>query len=187
MARPEYNPGPELERFRSYLHVLARLGVDPRLRGKIDLSGVVQEALLVVWRKWDTFQGLTEPEKRGWLQKVLANDLKDAIARLRTAKGDVGRERPLDAALEASSARLDAWLASADPSPSEHASLQENQLRLAQAVDRLSEPRRTAVELHSLEGRSLEETARLMNKSKAAVAQLVHRGIKDLHALLDHE
>lgn len=34
------------EDWRSYLLVLARARVDPRLCGKIDLSGVVQQTLL---------------------------------------------------------------------------------------------------------------------------------------------
>jgi hypothetical protein len=38
--------GSLLERFRPYLHVLARTQVDRRLHDRIDLSGVVQQTLL---------------------------------------------------------------------------------------------------------------------------------------------
>jgi RNA polymerase sigma-70 factor (ECF subfamily) len=187
MPPDAHDAGAELERFRAYLCLLARLGLGPRLRGKVDLSGVVQETILEAFQAWEKFRHLGEAEKHPWLRRVLANNLKDAIAKLLTEKRDVQREQSLDEALDASSARLEAWLASSDDSPSEIAMLRENQLRLAQALEQLSEDQRTAVELHSLQGLTLEETARQMRKTKTAVAKLVERGIKDLNARLDHE
>jgi RNA polymerase sigma-70 factor (ECF subfamily) len=181
------DPGAELEQFRAYLRLLARLGLGPQLRAKVDLSGVVQETLVKAFRAWEQFRVLPEGEKSVWLRKVLANHLKDVIANLKAQKRDVLRERSLEAALDASSARLEVWLAADADSPSAIAMLHENQLRLAQALEQLSEDRRTAVELRSFQGLSLEETAREMGKSKDAVAQLYSRGLKDLSTLLDHE
>ena len=39
-------PDDELRRWRDYLSALARVQVDPRLRARIDLSGVIQQTLL---------------------------------------------------------------------------------------------------------------------------------------------
>jgi hypothetical protein len=46
MADAAKNLEQELERFRDYLALLARLQLDGKLRGKVDPSGVVQQKLL---------------------------------------------------------------------------------------------------------------------------------------------
>ena len=63
-----------LERYRDYLHLLARLQLDSRLRGKIDLSGVVQQTLLEAYRSGR--RGQAAP--LAWLRRILANNLGDA-------------------------------------------------------------------------------------------------------------
>src|SRR5215831_10574313 len=98
------------EDFRAYLQLLARLQPEPGLRGKIDLSGVVQQTVLEAYQALEQFQQLNEDQQRAWLRRALAHNLTDEVRKLRTAKRDVGRERSLEAALEESSARLDAWL-----------------------------------------------------------------------------
>ncbi len=44
---------PALEAFHAYLSLLARARVDPRLRGKLDVSGIVQQTLLEAYPALD--------------------------------------------------------------------------------------------------------------------------------------
>jgi RNA polymerase sigma-70 factor (ECF subfamily) len=99
----------------------------------------------------------------------------------------VGRERSLEAALEKSSARLEAWLAAEQSSPSESMERNEQLLRLAAALAQLPQDQREAVTLHHLQGWSLAELARHLDRSEAAVAGLLHRGFKKLRDLLHDE
>jgi RNA polymerase sigma-70 factor (ECF subfamily) len=172
------------EQFRSYLNLLVRLQPEAELRGKIDLSGVVQQTVLEAYQALDRFQQLNEEQQRAWLRKTLAHNLTDEVRKLRTARRDVGRERSLEAALEESSARLQAWLAADQSSPSERASRAEEFERLALALEQLTEGQRTAVELHYWKALCLAEIAQQMGQSKESVAKLLQRGIARLHALL---
>jgi len=110
----------DLERFRAYLALLARLEVAPRLRDKVDLSGVVQQTLL------EAHQGLLEhpraersaPEVAGWLRSILSNNLADVLRKLTAQKRDFRREWSLEGALDQSASRVEQWLAAEQSSPS---------------------------------------------------------------------
>src|SRR5687768_4045463 len=74
-------PAPaDLERYRSYLTVLARSQiVGPGRRDRLDLSGVVQQTLLEAHRTLHQFRGSESPEVAAWLRRILANNLADAL------------------------------------------------------------------------------------------------------------
>src|SRR5438309_12038647 len=107
---PTPAPDPPLERCRDYLLLLARIQLDPGLRGVLDPSDVVQQTLLRAHAKRDQFRGGSEGELLAWLRSILAHHLAD-LAR-KHARQIQGRERSLEAALEESSLRLEQWLAS---------------------------------------------------------------------------
>ena len=119
-----------LERFREYLRLLARLHLDPRLRGKLDPSDVVQQALLQAYQARAQFRGTTPAQCKAWLRQILARTMANACRDLARAKRDVALERSLQAAVDDSSARLEAWLIAEQASPSQQAEQQEQLLRL---------------------------------------------------------
>ncbi len=173
----------KLEGFRSYLLMLARLHLDPRLRSKVDLSGVVQQTL------WEGQRALARSSAPGGtelvaLRRLLANNLADEVRKCYADKREVDRERSLDAAMQQSSARLEAFLAVEQSSPEQRAGRNEELLRLAEALERLPEAQRQAVELHYLRGWRLEEIAQCMDRGKSAVAGLLHRGLDKLREFL---
>jgi RNA polymerase sigma-70 factor (ECF subfamily) len=183
-ARPAVRDlGRILEGFREDLHVLARLQYCTDLAGKIDLSGVVQQTLLEAYEARDGFPSAA-PQQEAWLRRALANNLIDEIRRLVSRRRERGEERSLDQALEASPTRLEAWLASEAPTPGRAAIRQEQLARLSEALLKLPEDQRVAVELHHLHGLSLADVGRCLARSREAVAGLIFRGLKKLRALL---
>jgi RNA polymerase sigma-70 factor, ECF subfamily len=165
-----------LEEFRAYLHLLARLQMDHRLKGKVDPSGVVQQTIWEGYRALSTGPLPAEAQLAALLRRMLANNLADEIRKNYADKRDVDRERSLDA----SSAQLEGFLAGALSSPEERAERNDELLALAQALEKLPEAQRQAVELHYLHGWRLEEIARHLGRSKAAVAGLLQRGLHKL-------
>jgi RNA polymerase sigma-70 factor (ECF subfamily) len=174
----------DLEPYREYLHLLGRLHVSPWLQAKIDLSGIVQLTLLEAHRGLDQLRGKDETQKAAWLRRILVNNLADAFRKLAADKRDVRRERSLDAALSQSSARLEAFLAAEQSSPSERAAREEDLLRLANALATLPEDQRRAVELHHLQGLPLAQVADGLGTTRPAVAGLLHRGLRNLRQTL---
>ena len=186
MSTDSQAAGQELDRFRAYLRLLARLHLDPGLRGKMDASDVVQQTLLEAYRSLHDFRGQSEAELAGWLRQILAHQLAHAVRDLRRAKRDVGRERSLEQALQASSLRLGAWLVADQPSPSAQAQHNEQAVALAAALDTLPEAQREALILHYWQGRTLPQIAAHLERTPAAVAGLLQRGIKELRKQLAH-
>ena len=150
MAQPLDDQGPGLEAFRDYLLLLARLQLDPHLQGLLDPSDLVQQTLLKAHQNWDQCRGTTDAQRAAWLRAILAHELADAARKVDRRGED--RRLSLEAALEESSVRLEGWLQSGSTSPSGRAVRQEQLLRLAEALARLPEDQRIALELHHLQG-----------------------------------
>jgi RNA polymerase sigma-70 factor (ECF subfamily) len=172
------------EKYRCYIAFLARLHLDPRLQGKIDLSGIVQQTIFEAHQeraKW-----VDEPSQRrlAFLRQVLAHNLQDEIRRLTTGKRDVRREQSLERAFENSSRRLMIWLTAEDAGPVGRMEKSERAVRLAAALELLPEAQREALVLQHWEGCSLAEIGERMGRSTTAVAGLVKRGLRQLRAEL---
>jgi RNA polymerase sigma-70 factor (ECF subfamily) len=175
--------GRHLNGFREYLRLLARLQLRPNLAGKIDLSGIVQQTLLEAYQAAERFPR-DAARQAAWLRRALANNLTDEIRKLGPRAKDRVEEQSLQQALEASSARLEAWLAREESTPLRKAVRSEQLARLAEALLRLPDNQRQAVELHHLQRLSLDAVGRRLGRSREAVAGLVFRGLKTLRALL---
>ncbi len=106
--------------------------------------------------KREQFRGKTDAEFAAWLRRILATKLAEAARHFSLAGRDLALERSLEEALQGSSIRLEAWLATDSDSPSQKAAHHEDLLRLSHALSQLSEDQRTALEMKYLEGTSLE-------------------------------
>src|SRR5262245_54986750 len=168
MSDAPAGPDVDLNRYRDYLLLLARVQLDPRWQAKLGASDLVQETLLEAHRDAGQFRGQTEAERLAWLRAILARNLTNAARDLRRLRRNVDRERPLVNPLTQSSQQLEAWLSDSGLAPPEQAERNERVVRLAAALARLSEDRRIAVELRHFQGWSLDAIAGYMGRSSSS-------------------
>ena len=166
------------EEHRAYLRLLADVQTDPRMRSKVDLSGVVQQSLLEAHAA-PRLQAAPAAERLAWLRRVLANNLTDELRKLRSDKRGADREVSLYVSCDESSRRLDV-LAGDVSSPSAALQREERALRLAAALQRLPEAQRQALILQHWHGWPLAEIADHMQRTRLAVAGLLKRGLQQL-------
>jgi RNA polymerase sigma-70 factor (ECF subfamily) len=180
MDRAPANDQFGVERYRSYLRLLAEAELDRALRTKLDPSDLVQQTLLQACQIRHQFRGASEAEMAAWLRQILARTLLHCVRDLHRARRDVDRERSLQAAINESSARLELWLAAEQSSPSQQVIRMEQTLRMVSAVEALPEGQREAVVLYYFRGYSLAEVGERLGRRESAAAGLLHRGLKQL-------
>jgi RNA polymerase sigma-70 factor (ECF subfamily) len=173
-----------LEPFRSYLEVLARVHLDPRLRGKLDPADVVQQTMLRAHAAWPELKHPDRPVLFAWLRRILVRTLADVVKHYDRDRRAVDLERSLEADLDRSASGLAGWLAADQTSPSQAAARNEELLRLADALATLPEPQREVVVLKHLRGWTLQQIGTHLGRTVPAVASLLRRGLEDLRRRL---
>ncbi|CAN5561065.1 hypothetical protein BH11PLA2_BH11PLA2_04520 [soil metagenome] len=164
---------------RDYLRMLARVGLDPRLRAKLDESDVVQQTLLEAHRDWDQFRGSSDGERYAWLKQILARNLSNLVRDYTRDRRDVNRE-----AVEASSHRLANWLATDQTTPAMALLREEETAHVAVALATLPDQQRDAVILRHWHSWSVAAIAEELKTTPDAVTGLLYRGLKALrHSL----
>ena len=138
-----------------------------------EAEDVTQEALLRMWRHWET---LDADRLEAWLLKVTRNLCYDSLRRLRSSRKVVS-----DTADEEAAERVPAM----EPDPEQQA--QEGALReqLLAAMESLREPYKSAIVLREVQGLTYREIGEALGTPLNSVKVHVHRGRRMLRELLN--
>src|SRR5271166_2848946 len=178
--------GQLLERYRSYLSLLARVQIGRRMQGKLDVADVIQETYLEAHRGVGQFRGSTEVQFLAWLRQILVGILANQVRRyFGTKRRDVRLERELQDDLSRSSACLGSGMIASQSSPSAQASRREQAVLLADAMEELPEDYREVIILRQLEGLSFSQVALRMGRTEDSVKNLWARALVRLRRLLE--
>lgn len=175
-----------LAELRPMLRAWAENSLNAQIGVRFDASDIAQATLVDLHEKLDQFAGSTEGELIDWLRRMLKHNILDAVRHATAKKRSVAREQRVDvAADDGGIARID--LAGAFSTPSVRAIRNENEIRLQEAMSKLLPDQQLVVRLVHLQGHSLELAARELNRTTAATAKLLQRGIKNLRSALAEE
>jgi RNA polymerase sigma-70 factor (ECF subfamily) len=172
---------------RGRLVRMVRLRLDPRVRGRVDPSDVVQEVYLEVSRKLADY--LRDPRLPFFLWLRLLTGQKLALAHrqhLGVQARDAGREISLSHGVypEASSVALAARLAGRLTTPSQAAVKAELRARLREALDGMDPIDREVLTLRHFEQLSNAEAARAIGIRETAAANRYVRALGRLRGAL---
>lgn len=179
--------------YRNYLRMVVRTGLGPRLRERVELSDVVQEALVEVVRQFPQFTGQTEAALLGWLRRLVGQKLADLgryHSRVKRAGGATAV--PLDAAPDSGGGRggeeggrlLD-MLSLSQTSPSQAVSQREQLVLLADAVAGLVDSEAEVLWLYYAEALSFEAIGQRLGLSRKSVRGIYARGLKHLKRTME--
>ena len=149
----------------------------------IDVDDILQHTFLQVFRDISNFELHSGPSFFSWVKTIAENRLLDTIKGLKRKKrgGDHHRIREVKDGQTSSIKDLVEMLSANGRSPSRsfarHEAMQAVQIGLAS----LPNDQREAIRLRFLSGKSLEEVAAAMGRTKGAVRGLIHRGKQGLH------
>jgi RNA polymerase sigma-70 factor (ECF subfamily) len=106
-----------LEPFRNYLRLLARLQLRPSIQNKVDASDIAQDTIIKALERFKQFRGKTEAELAGWLRQILSRRLADLGRYYHADVRNIGREKSVQASVDATSLQLGGMLPGHDESP----------------------------------------------------------------------
>jgi len=179
--------------YRNYLRLVVRTGLGPRLRERLELSDVVQEALVEVVKQFPQFTGQNEAALVGWLRKLVGQKLADLGRYHNRAKrtggaGLVPLDGPFDPDADGDGdggGKLLDVLALSQTSPSEDASRRELTVLLADAIADLPETEAEVLWLYHADNLSFESIGQRLGVSRKVVRGHWARGLKSLKKRID--
>lgn len=180
--------------YRNYLRMLARTGLGPKLKERVEISDVVQETLIEVIRQFPAFTGQDEVALVGWLRRLIAQKLADLgryHSRVKRGGGDA--PYPLDAPMTGpsgalafgvqpggKSANLAELLTLSQTSPSEAASRREATVLLADALTKLPADQAEVLWLYHVEGMSFDAIGQHLGVTRKVIRGIWAKGLASL-------
>lgn len=176
-----------LEGHRESLRRLVGMRLDPKIRRRVDVSDIVQDAIIEANRRFhDYLQNPVIPFHL-WLRQIAKDRIIDAYRRHHAAeKRSVDREQPLaaGATFDRSTIDIAAQLCSPELTPAATAAMRELAQKFEAAIDELDEQDREMILMRHFEQLSNQEVAQSLELTQPAASMRYLRAMRRLRELL---
>ena len=170
------------EMLRNDLLQVADRQLSTDIRSKLGASDIVQQSLLEAQRDLHTFAGRTEPEFRGWVKRILNNNLLDVTRLFRsTQRRDTSKETSFELTDD-----IDR-IHQGQKTASSLIRRKETDEELLRAIAQLPDKNRRVVERRHRQGLSHAEIAKELGMSEVACRKLWSRTVELLRTILTVE
>jgi len=177
--------GDLLERYRSFLTIWSKQQMNPKLRGRVGDSDILQQTFADACKAFQQFGGSTEAEFSAWISRIHGRNLDDeARKHLLAGKRNVEQERRL---VDSEGTATLCWRepAARQATPSQVIIRGEKALRLADMLASLPETQAAAVRMRHIEELPVREIAEHLDVTRSAAAGLIKRGLQTLRKKMD--
>lgn len=172
--------GDELEKYRSYLMVLAISQMLGQRKADYSENDLVQSVLAIAYQKRNQYRGNSPAQLKTWLRTILKHHYINHVNARKAQKRDPGHQVSIDD----TSFILDRLADELGQSPSQIAHGEERRMKLYSAILDLELDSMSAVILVHLKGLSTEEAGRILGKTRHSIGGLVARGLSNLKKAL---
>lgn len=166
-----------LENFRPFLNRNASRLLGKKYSKLLDVSDLVQGAVIRALRDFSNCRASNELEFKAWLRKLLTNYARNQVRYLKQAKRDIGREKSLSHFGSIADRQL---------SPLAQVTKKEDEQRLLVALKKLSKLDQQVVQLRNQERLMFAEIGKIMNRSEDSARMLWNRAIRKLYVLIQN-
>ena len=157
---------------------LIRLRLGRELRGRLESRDVLQQVMLKAFLHLDGAKAMDTPALMGWLAKIASNEIRDLADFHSRQRRDAARDLDLEA--------LPGELSQRVRSQVSQLVIDEELLRLEQALERLDPVYREVILLRRFEELSFEEIAGRLDRSPDACRMLLARAMAALALQMRH-
>ena len=158
----------------------------PTLRRTITVDDILQQTFICAFRGIGQLEPHTPQSLLAWLKKIADHQLQDVIKAQNRKKRGGQRRRVSGAGEPQNSSMVDLieLLSDGGRTASQVVAREEAIHAIQIGIASLPEDQQQAVRLHLIEGKSLAETAKAMDRTPGAVSALVHRAKENLREVM---